>query len=370
VPPPENRIVTHSLLPALLALGLAATAPLRLAAGVNEHGSSEAADAAISASMSAILQGDSTRALRALAAVPVDEYRGFDAQYRACMSARFERRSPPWLAGGIEDRFVQDVLHAYQDYWWRALAQPPQREALTGQLLQRLRALLGDAAAGADDFATVEPLLIAELERRGYHALMGRTPPLRELMLWRNQESREFDVTLPDGPQRVHVELLDDFLSLGWSAYGRCERGSNGGWATGESLYAVMPAYRTRGGLEGERFKVVFLGHEAQHLADKDRFTGLADWELEYRAKLVELAQAGEGDVGQARLRGFISSQGNDMDAPHPYANTRVIADLRERLGAEPDAVPRAQLHAAALELLARDTRRLEARGAARPAAD
>src|SRR5690606_17609011 len=150
--------------------------------------------------------------------------------------------------------------------------------------------------------------------------------------------------------------------SLGWSAYGRCERGSNGGWATGESLYAVMPAHRARGGLEGERVTGVFLGHETQHCADENRFTGRAGLAHECRAKRVPLCAA--------RQRGFISSQGNDMDAPHPYANTRVIADLRERLGAEPDAVPRAQLHAAALELLARDTRRLEARGAARPAAD
>src|SRR5690606_16940761 len=328
----------------------------------------EAADDAIAESVSAILQGDSARALRALAAVPAGEYRGFDAQYRACMFTRFDRASPPWLAGGIDDPLVQDVLHAYQDYWWRALAQPSRRDAMDERLLQRLRTLLGDAGAGAHDFAAVEPLLVAELERRGYHALMDRTPPLRELMLWRSQESREFDVALPGGSHRVRVELLDDFLTLGWTAYGRCDRGSNGGWATEDALYAVVPAYRVRGGLDDDTFKVVFLAHEAQHFADKNRFTGLADWELEYRAKLVELAQA--GDVGEKRLRSFITSQGDDMDAPHPYANTRVISDLRERLGAEPDAVPRARLQAAALELLEDDTKRLESRGAARSTID
>jgi hypothetical protein len=356
---------TRRLVP-LLAACLAALALPPIAVAASEHGSSEAADAAIAESISAILQGDSARALRALAAVPAAEYRGFDAQYRACMFARLDRSTPPWLAGGIDDPFVQDVLHAYQDYWWRALARPAERAALDAALLQTLRTLLGAEAAHAHDFDAVEPLVIAALERAGYHALMGRTMPLRELMLWRTQESREFDVALPEDSHRVRAELLDDFLTLGWSAYGRCDRGSNGGWATEDALFAVMPAFKE--GLDHEKFSVVFLGHETQHLADKNRFPGLEDWELEYRAKLAELALA--EDVGVRRLRGFITSQGDDRDAPHPYANSRVVSDLRERLGAEPDAVPRARLQAAAVELLEEDSRRLQARTAAPAAAD
>src|SRR5690606_23690420 len=104
--PTEDHVMTrlHRHLSILLALCLVATAPLRPAtAAANEHGSTEAADDAIAESVNAILQGDSARALRALAAVPAGEYRGFDAQYRACMFTRFDRASPPWLAGGIDD---------------------------------------------------------------------------------------------------------------------------------------------------------------------------------------------------------------------------------------------------------------------------
>lgn len=309
---------------------------------------------AIDASAGAILRGDARDALSALAAVPASEYAGFDAQYRACVQARFERSGPPWLAGGVDDPLVRDVLHAYQNYWWHALRAPGGRAALETALLQRVRELLDLAPEQALDFDALEPRVVDALAARGHHALLGRTPPLRELMLWRRQDTRDYDVPLPEGRHRVRVALLDDFVSLGWSAYGRCDRGSTGGWATKEGLFAVVPAYE--GGLDGEAFRVVFLGHETQHFADQNRFPGMASWELEYRAKLVELIQA--EDVSARRLRGFLTSQGDDPDAPHPYANKRVVADLRATLRAEPDRVPRPQLQAAALDLLRADTQR------------
>jgi hypothetical protein len=53
--------------------------------------------------------------------------------------------------------------------------------------------------------------------------------------------------------------------------------------------------------------------------------------ELEYRAKLVELAQA---NTTRARvLRKSSEDQGDDPASPHAYANKRVLAALRRRLG-------------------------------------
>jgi hypothetical protein len=261
--------------------------------------STRAAKDAIAASTGAVLRGNSAEALQALLAVPVTDYAGADRAYRSCMQERFVRSAPPPLAGTIEDPFARSVLEAYQSYWWRALAAPSRRAELEAGLQEDLRRLLGKAAVAAPDFDALETILRAELKKHGYHALTGLTPPLRELMLWRTQTTREYDVALPEGVERVRTELLDDFVSLGWSAYGRCDRGSNGGWATEDALFAVVPAYKE--GLDSEAFRVVFLGHEAQHFADKHRFKDLEDWELEYRAKLVELAQAGAA-LSQKRL--------------------------------------------------------------------
>lgn len=312
---------------------------------------SKAAEAAIAESVSDILQGDSRRAVSALQRVPQAEFVGYDAQYRACMMGRFDRTTRPYLATAIADPLVGQVLELYRDYWWHALESPSSRDSFASALLARLNRLLG---AKAKDFDSLEPSLREVLERHGYHALLGLSPPLQELMLWTRQEERTYEVNLPEGRPRVQVELLDDFDSLGWSAYGRCERGSNGGWATGDRLYAVVPYYRS--GLAGEHFRVVFLGHETQHFADRHRFPNMAAWEFEYRAKLVELIQADE--VSETRLRGFITAQGDDPRASHPYANRRLIEDLRAKLGAEPDQVTKDKLKKAALELLSADTLR------------
>lgn len=317
--------------------------------------STRAAKDAIAASTGAVLRGESAEAVQLLMAVPADDYAGVDREYRSCMHDRFARSTPPPLVGAIEDPFARSVLASYQAYWWHALAAPQRRAELEAGLQQELRKLLGKPAEAASDFDALEVLVRAQLEKRGYHALMGLTPPLRELMLWRKQTTRDYDVALPEGVQRVRAELLDDFVSLGWSAYGRCERGSTGGWTTEEALFAVVPAYKD--GLESDAFQVVFLGHEAQHFADKHRFKGLENWELEYRAKLVELVQAGTV-LSQKRLGGFITSQGDDPAAPHPYANKQVVAALTKRLGTAPDKVPLAQLQEAAREELFADTRR------------
>ena len=216
----------HLLLSALLAWS-------GVASSASAPESSAEAKAAIAESTNAILQGDSHRALAALEAVDDDQYAGFDAQYLACMRARFQRDTPPWLAGGIDDPFVRDVLWSYQDYWWHALAEPSQRAKFETVLLGRLQALLGPTPRlAAADLDGIEPRLSAALEARGWHVQLGVTSPLREMMLWRKTQMRTYEVELPEGRHKVPVALLDDFAALGWSAYGRCDRGSNGGWAT------------------------------------------------------------------------------------------------------------------------------------------
>jgi hypothetical protein len=316
------------------------------------------AENAIAAATSAILRGTADEAVAALAAVPEAHFAPRDAMFRACSFARFDRRSPPTLVDeDVDDAFVREVLRLYRDYWWHALKAPARRKTLEAGLQRSLTALLGDAAREARDFDALEELLDRTLETRGYRAQLGTTQPLRELMLWRRQESRRYDVALPEGRHAVTVELLDDFVSRGWSAYGRCERGSTGGWATAEKLFAVVPAYDKDGGLDSEAFRVVFLGHETQHFADQNRWPDMTSWELEYRAKLVELAQA--ETVSAKRLRGFITAQGDDTESPHTYANKRVVAALTERLGGRsPDAVPIAELQAAAKAELLADTAR------------
>jgi hypothetical protein len=232
-------------------------------------------------------------------------------------------------------------------------------------LLAEVRRLLdrNDVA----DLDAIEPLLAARLRQSGYYSLQGMTGPLRELMLWSAQETREMRVELPEETHTTKVVVLDDFSSLGWSDFATCGRRGTGGWATADALFAVRPRYAN---IDGEEFRVTFLGHETQHFADYARFPDLVQWQLEYRAKLTELALASES---RARvLRKLTEDQGDNPESAHAYANKRVLAALRKRLGLPSgtplDVVDVKTLQASAVEELRADSRR-RAESAGKPPA-
>lgn len=109
--------------------------------------------------------------------------------------------------------------------------------------------------------------------------------------------------------------------------------------------------------MAGNAFRSVFLTHETQHLADKQRFKDLQPWELEYRAKLAELWAADEAVIAD-RLAKFKDSQSEDPSLAHAYANRRVIAALLSRLSKAPSSASPVEIHAAAKALLESDSSR------------
>jgi hypothetical protein len=115
--------------------------------------------------------------------------------------------------------------------------------------------------------------------------------------------------------------------------------------------------------LSSERYRVSLLAHESQHFADYPRFPKLAQTDLEYRAKLVELALA--HDAQPDLLARFSSGARRERALPHPFAQWWVIKRIGDRLGSgdylawKPDDV-----RAAAAAELAAHTAALQARGA------
>jgi hypothetical protein len=317
--------------------------------------SSPAAAQAVADATGAALQADAGRALSFLRAVQASAFEGLDKDFRDCLERRFgvkTWRPPP---SALSDDFARRTLAAYQAYWHAALLEPDTRRKAEASLLAELRRLLqrDDVA----DMDALEPLLAGRLRQSGYYSLQGLTGPLRELMLWSAQETQEMRVELPEGSHTTKVVVLDDFSSLGWSDFATCGRRGTGGWATTDALFAVRPRYAN---IDGEEFRVTFLGHETQHFADYARYPGLVQWQLEYRAKLTELALASET---RARvLRKLTEDQGDNPESAHAYANKRVLAALRERLGLPAgtplDAVDVPTLQAAAVEELRADSRR------------
>jgi hypothetical protein len=304
------------------------------------------------------MQGEVGPALETLRTVPAAELSAPSAAIRACMLDRFgPAAAEPQAAAALPPETAR-VLAIYRAYWRRALLNPAARAAEEERLRRDLAALLG--AAPASDMTEIENRLTARIEAEGLHVLVGVTPPLRELMLWRSQTSETREVALPEGAHATRVVMLDDFASFGWLGFATCERNYSGGWVRPDGIYAVRPGWDD---LNDETFLVSFLGHESQHFADKENYGELASWEVEYRAKLTELALA---DHTQARLLdAFAHNQSDDIAIPHSYANKRVLAALRLRLGLAPDApfegVAPAAIRTAAIAILRADSARRSA---------
>ncbi len=183
--------------------------------------------------------------------------------------------------------------------------------------------------------------------------------PLHELMLWREQTHSVRTVALPGGDIEVKVTALDGFASLGWAAWATCDRSHTGGWATADGIMVVAPAWDLR----SEAYTISLLAHEAQHFSDYRRYPKLAQTDLEYRAKLVEIALA---ETTQRELLGtFASRAQRNRDLPHPFANHWLVERLRTRLGgADWIARSRDEIARAALAELQAHSDLIDAKGA------
>jgi hypothetical protein len=339
---------------------LAAVLALAVFGGCTGPTPSRSTPATIRGALASALQARGTDAVAALRALDTVGLAERDATTRRCMLERLGQRKQPGIA--LDDRFLSGVLAEYHEYWLRSLraehSQPDNEAWLLARLNARVEREGGKRAASMEE---LEPALEALIGAHGHHALLGMTRPLRELMLWRTESETRYDVRLPERAQSVTVVFLDDFASLGWAGFATCDRHHSGGWTKPDRLYAVRAAYDTA----SESFRVSYLAHEAQHFSDNRRFPALdRQEELEYRAKLVELA-VGRTTVYDL-LDSFAGNVSNDVSVPHSYANGRVVRDMRQRLYPDVSEAPGwrkasvERINAAATALLREDTARLE----------
>ena len=311
---------------------------------------------AVSNATGAALRGDALSALSLLARVPASEFVGEAREFRDGMFARFSPAPPPALALG-DDPWIAAFAAAYVTYWHSALTRAVAIETAEDRLAATVGPLVGRPLATAVELDDAEPAILAAAAEHGLNALLGRTLPLRELMLWKAETVLERTVALPGGRETVKVVLLDDFLLRGWGHYATCGRRSAGGWATEAALFAVVPAYKS---LDDEVFSVRFLSHEAQHFADKRALPGLESWELEYRAKLAELALA--IDSQRTTLQLFCENRASSPSSPHGYANAKVVREVAVRSGIDEAALcgggtlPAEAIRMVARRLLEEDT--------------
>jgi len=235
--------------------------------------------------------------------------------------ARFTDNSEQFAASS-ESSLANSAIVVYQDYWRAALTgslAPDQAEKqLQGELRTLLRKQYPDYRAGEDVFTQLQQALAAQQ----LESSLGQTPPWRDLYIWAHQESRRYRVELTDVEQSVDVTLIDQPLVQGWQHFASLDLNTTSGWATADGLYCLCWSYD----LDSEAFKVNWLKHETRHLVDFREFPGLSEAEMEYRAKLTELAFSGN-QVSET-LRQFANNAAADSPSPHASANYRVSQEI------------------------------------------
>lgn len=225
---------------------------------------------------------------------------------------------------GIE--LADRVVEAYRRYWSDSLLQPPERAQAEAALLENLRSVLAKPHPG-DPLEDME----TALSGAGLHVLQSPSPPLLDLYVWRDQLTSDFDVQLTDQVIPLSVVFMDDFISLGWKEYASLGLATTTGWVENGRLYCVSWAYDR----DSENFRVSYLKHEARHLADLERYPEMDTTELEYRAKLTELAFA--QTTVQRILEDFSAKAADNPASPHAMANHRVVRDIGQALSKNSD---------------------------------
>jgi len=283
---------------------------------------------------------------------------------------RFLEQSEP-LRPDSGSMLADEVAVLYRRYWSQALMHPADRNRLGTDLEASLAALVSERIplttphqAGDD----VHFLLRRALQARGFHALFDAAPPLQDMLIWRRQHKETFTVELTDQTATVDVVFMTGFVDQGWKNFATLGLATTSGWVEEGTLFCLSDAYT----VDSEEFQVSYLKHESRHLRDLERHPGLSARDLEYRAKLTELAFA--SSTLSSLLDDFAARSAQNTSSPHVLANHRVTEALwRELYGSSrpfdealwttPD-VP--AVNRAARRLLERDNRQLASTHAAR----
>ena len=303
-----------------------------------------------------VFQADMPTTLSRLAALPDDTLSAAQRRVRDCVLARFGG-APARVVPADLPAAAAEILAAFQRYWTASLMHTLTSEEAEAQLSADLLPLAEPAALY---LAPRAASVVRRLTAQGLFALGGVTPPLHELMLWRKQSSATQTVALPGGSVEIRVTLLDDFVTLGWVAWATCDGSRTGGWAsrTG-AVMVVVPAWN----LASENYRVSLLAHESQHVSDYRHYPRLSAPDLEYRAKLVELALARQ--TQRALLIRFTAEAARNRALPHPFASWWLGERLRARLGADLTAgIPADDVRRAAEAELQAHSAALHAKGA------
>ena len=224
----------------------------------------------------------------------------------------------------------------------------------------------------------LEPRIAAIGERYGVYVNVGKTASHVDMHMAHRVTDSQLNVEQYGRKATVRFIVLDGVVSNGYSQWLADGKSGDGGWGTAKEIYQVRPLYangplrdwlrvtdaelraedekktelpaRLRRqylagvlaelcgrGLEGTALRDAFLSrverdrfqhsivlHEGRHAIDDASGEGFKVWELEYRAKLAQLALS---DAPRDALESIV---GDTSGGPHGKARERLMKELHE----------------------------------------
>lgn len=199
------------------------------------------------------------------------------------------------------------------------------------------------------DVSAVEEEMTRRFNKLGYQILCGITNGYRGPYVWKETVPMTFDVELPETTRTYRINMLRGFVFRSWMDYLTFGEKGTGGWTSPDgTINCVEKAYD----VNSEKFRVSLLKHEAQHAEDYGRWNNIEPWELEYRAKLVELIYTQEMNLLEKFCREAIPERTGDS---HAHATVRIKSEMGELISADI-----AEIQARARALFAASSREME----------
>jgi hypothetical protein len=232
----------------------------------------------------------------------------------------------------LTDALAIDVVSEYRRYYRSVLMGRITNKKAETDLFRSVCQILsrnGTASKRLTSFEALEVTLKKVLLKRDLYSLVGEIAPYRSLAIWLRQDSQDHQIVLPETSVRVRVNYVDGVVENGWMGYATLGKFYAGGWVPDDArsqIFCVLKAYRTR----PEALRVSLLGHEAQHVVDLRKFPKLSSTDLEYRAKLTELALSRRPSN---LLRAFRSQAANERSLPHAFAAWKVSKQFNLETG-------------------------------------
>ncbi len=228
-----------------------------------------------------------------------------------------------------KDAVIIPIVDMFHSYWNDVMINNEQLNIADSILIESMSQYLFSSKYKSENISLdtirndIHKFSNSFLKEKGYFSnAFGKTGHLYDLFLWKNENVKNYSVELIDETINVTVHLMEDFISTGWSHYTTFGRSYASGWANRKALYCVTSAYDT----ESENYKISYLTHEGQHFSDYKSYPNLLQKDLEYRAKLVELAKS--GTTTKQMIKKFITNASNQPENAHAFANYCVIRDL------------------------------------------